>query len=140
MDREIQPHIAESKSLSLENQKLKFKLDSAKKTLTELELKLNKFVKGKETLDSLTTITSNKEKRGLGFQGETSQASKKNDSKTLLIRFISTSDQKSQFKQSLLYSQKASQAKSSKNSVKPVTPQPQKPKSPEPSLLKSNSR
>ena len=98
MDKEIQPCIAESKSLSLENLKLKSELDSAQKALTESELKLNKFVKGKEALDSLTTITSNKEKRGLGFQGETSQTSKKNQSKTPIIRFISTSNQKSQFK------------------------------------------
>ena len=102
MDREIQPHIVESKSLSLENQKLKSELDSVQKALTELELKLNKFVKGKEALDSLTTITSNKEKRGLDFQGETSQTSKKNHSKTPVIRFINAFNQKSQLKQSLL--------------------------------------
>ena len=69
MDKEIQPCIAESKSLSLENLKLKSKLDSTQKALTESELKLNKFVKGKEALDSLTMITSNKEKRGLSFEG-----------------------------------------------------------------------
>ena len=98
MDKEIQPCITESKSLSLENLKLKSELESVQKALTDSKLKLNKFVKGKEALDSLTTITSNKEKRGLGFQGETSQASKKNNSKTLVIIFISASDQKSQFK------------------------------------------
>ena len=121
MDREIQPHIAESKSLSLENQKLKSELEVVQKALAESEIKLNKFVKDKEALDSLTMITSNKEKRGLGFQGETSQASKKNQSKTLVIRFISASDQKFQLKQSLLYSQKSTQPKSSKNSLKTIT-------------------
>ena len=75
MDKEIQPCIAESKSLSLKNLKLKSELDSAQKVLTESELKLNKFVKGKEALDSLTTISLNKEKRGLNFEGETSYAS-----------------------------------------------------------------
>ena len=49
-------------------------------------------------------------------------------------------NQKSQFKQSLLYSQKSSQEKSFKNSSKTVIPQPQKPKKPEPTLLKQNSR
>ena len=97
-------------------------------------------MKGKEALDSLTMITSNKKKRGLGFQGESSHVSKKNHSKTPVIRFISASDQKSQFKQSLLYSQKASQAKHLKNSFKIVSPQPQKPKMLEPILLKLNSR
>ena len=95
---------------------------------------------GKEVLDSLTTITSNKEKRRLGFQGETSQASKKNHSKTPIIRFISASDQKSQFKQSLLYSQKANQAKHPKNSFKTVSPKPQKPKMPELILSKPKLR
>ena len=95
MDKEIQLHIVESKSLSLENKKLKSELESVQKALTELELKLNKFVKGKEALDRLTTITSNKEKRRLDFQGETSQASKKNHSKTLVIIFIHASHQKS---------------------------------------------
>ena len=94
MDKEIQPCIAESKSLSLENLKLKSELESAQKALTESELKLNKFVKGKEDLDSLTTITSNKEKRGLGFEGETTYALRENQSKTPVIRFISASDQK----------------------------------------------
>ena len=122
MDKEIQPCIAESKSLSLENLKIKSELDSAQKALTESELKLNKFVKGKEALDSLTTITSNREKRGLGFEGETSYASRKNQSKTPVIRFIRASDQKSQFKQSLLYSHKSSQAKSFKNSSKTIIP------------------
>ena len=122
IDREIQPHIVESKSFSLENQKLKSELEAAQKALTDSESKLNKFVKGKETLDSLTMITSNRKKRRLSFQGESSHASKKNHSKTPIIRFISASDHKSQFKQSLLYSQKASQAKSSKNNFKIVTP------------------
>ena len=72
MDREIQPHLAESKSLSLENQKLKSEFEAVQKALAESEIKLNKFVKGKEALDSLTNITSNREKRGLDFQGETS--------------------------------------------------------------------
>ena len=67
MDREIQPHTAESKSLYLENQKLKFELEAIQKALAEPENKLNKFVKGKEALNNLTTITSNREKRGLGF-------------------------------------------------------------------------
>ena len=67
MDREIQPHIAKSKSLSLENQKLKSELKIAQKALAELENKLNKFVKGTEALDCLTMITLNKEKKGLGF-------------------------------------------------------------------------
>ena len=124
MDKEIQSCIAESKSLSLEILKLKSELESVQKALNESKLKLNKFVKGNEFLDSLTTITSNKEKRGLGFEGETSYASRKNQSKTPVIRFISASDQKSQFKQSLLYSQKFSQAKSFKNSSKIVIPQP----------------
>ena len=92
MDKEIQPCIAESKYLFLENLKLKSELESAQKALTESELKLNKFVKAKEALDSLTTITSNKEKRGLGFEGETSYASKQNHSKTPVIRFIIASD------------------------------------------------
>ena len=124
----------------MKNQKLKSELETIRKALTESELKLNKFVKGKEVLYSLTTITSNKEKKGLDFEGETNYASKQNHSKTPVIRFISASDQKSQFKQSLLYSQKFSQTKSSKNSSKIITPQPQKPKKPEPTLLKPNSR
>ena len=122
MDREIQPHIAESKLFSLENQKLKSELEAAQKTLAESKIKLNKFVKGNEALDTLTMITSNREKRRLEFQRESSHASKQNHSKILVIRFISASDQKSQFKQSLLYSQKASQAKEPKNSFKTVSP------------------
>ena len=95
MDREIQPHIAKSKSLSLKNQRLKSELESAQKALTESENKLNKFMKDKEVLDSLTMITSNREKRGLGFQRESSHASKQNHSNTPVIIFISTSEQKS---------------------------------------------
>ena len=94
MDREIQPHIAESKSFSLKNQKLKSELESAQKTLADSKIKLNKFVKGKEALDNLIMITLNREKRRLGFQGESSHTSKQNYSKTHVIRFISASDQK----------------------------------------------
>ena len=67
IDREIQPHLSELKLFSLKNQKLKSKLKSAQKALAESKNKFNKFVKGKEVLDSLTMITSNKEKRGLYF-------------------------------------------------------------------------
>ena len=140
MDREIQPHIAMSKSFFLKDQRLKFELEFAQKALAKSETKLNKFVKGKEALDSLTTITSNREKRRLDFQGESSHASKQNYSKTSVIRFISVSDQKSHFKQSLLYSQKISQAKDPNNSFKTISPKSQKPKRPEPILLKPNSR
>ena len=108
--------------------------------MAESENKLNKFVKGKKTLDSLTMITSSRKKRRLGFQGESSYASKKNHSKTPIIRFINASYKKFQFKQSLLYSQKASQAKHLKNSFKTVSPQSHKPKMLEPILLKPNSR
>ena len=59
----------------MENQKLKSKLETAQKALVDLENKLNRFMKGKEALD-LTMITSNKEKRRLGFQGESSHDSK----------------------------------------------------------------
>ena len=57
IDREIQPHIAESKSFSLKTQKLKYELEAAQKALAESKNRLNKFVKGKEALDSLTMIT-----------------------------------------------------------------------------------
>ena len=140
MDREVQPHIAESKSFSLENQKPKSELEAAQKTLAKSENKLNKFVKDKEALDNLTMITSNKEKRRLSFQRESSHASKQNHSKTLIIIFISASDQKSQFRQSLLYSQKASQVKHPNNNFKTISPKPQKLKRPEPILLKLNLR
>ena len=76
MDRESQPHLVESKSFSLENQKLKSELESAQKVLTKSENKLNKFVKGKDVLDSLIMITSNRKKRRLDFQEESSHASK----------------------------------------------------------------
>ena len=49
------------------NQKLKSELETVQKALADSENKLNKFVKGKEALNSLTMITSNKEKRGLDF-------------------------------------------------------------------------
>ena len=97
-------------------------------------------MKGKEALDCLTMITSNKEKKELGFQGESSQIPKKNNSKTLVIKFVRASDQKSWFKQLLLYSQKACQVRNLKNSSKTVSLQPQKPKKIESNLLKSNSR
>ena len=76
MDREIQSHLAESKSSSMENQKFNSEFETTRKALAESENKLNKFVKSKEALDSLTMITSNKEKRRLGFQGEFNHASK----------------------------------------------------------------
>ena len=60
--------------------------------MAESENKLNKFVKGKEALDCLTMITSNKEKKRLGFQGESSQIPKKNNAKTPVIRFVRASD------------------------------------------------
>ena len=94
MDKEIHSHLDESKSLSITNQRLKSKFETTLKTLAESENKLNKFVQGKEALDCLTMIISNKEKRGLGFQGESSQIPKKNNSKTHVIRFVSTSNQK----------------------------------------------
>ena len=108
----------------MKNQKLKSELKAAQKVLADSEIKLNKFVKGKEALDSLTMITSNREKRGLDFQAESSHASKQNHSKTPVIKFISTSNQKSQFKQSLLFSQKACQVKNLENSSKTVSLQP----------------
>ena len=73
MDKEIHSHLDESKSLSIANQRLKSELETTLKALAKSKNKLNKFVKGKEALDSLTMITSNKEKRGLDFQGESSQ-------------------------------------------------------------------
>ena len=97
-------------------------------------------MKGKEALDCLTMITSNKEKKGLCFQGESSQIPKKNNSKTPIIKFVRASNQKSWSKQSLLYSQKACQVKNLKKSFKTVSLQPQKLKRFESNLLKSNSR
>ena len=64
--------------LKTENQKQKDELIKTKKALLDTEDKLKKFMKGKESLDHMTEIKSNIQKKGLGHIGE---SSKKNKSK-----------------------------------------------------------
>ena len=91
MDKENKSYLDENKHLSIENQQLKIELEDTLKKLAETKENLNKFVKGKELLDSLTMLTSNKDKKGLGFKGKSSHNSKENHSKDFVIRFVKVS-------------------------------------------------
>ena len=128
--------------LKINNSRLSWKtlLRDTLKKLVETKEKLNKFVKGKESLDSLTMLTSNKDKKGLGFEGNSSHNSKKNHSKDFVIRFAKVSDQKSHFKQSPLYCQKTCQLKNLKISSKTNNQQHQRLKQFELIQLKSSSK
>ena len=68
MDKENKSYLDESKTYYIENSQLKTDLEITSKKLAEVEEKLNKFVKGKETLDNLTKLTSIVSKKGLGFE------------------------------------------------------------------------
>ena len=85
----------ESNSLKSENLILKSKLESSQKNFIETQNKLSSFIKGKEDLDNLTQLTSNKNKRGLRFEGQSSKDTKEIFLKKIVIKFIKTSEQKS---------------------------------------------
>ena len=59
----------ESNFLKSKNLKLKYELESSQKNFIETQNKLNNFIERKEVLDILTQLASNKNKRGLGFEG-----------------------------------------------------------------------
>ena len=107
--------IEESNSFKYENLRLKSELELAQKNFIETQNKLNSFIKGKEVLDNLTQLTLNKNKRGLGFEGQSSKDTKEEFFKKTIVKFVKASEQKPQvkIKQSLLYNQKESS--SSKN-------------------------
>ena len=86
--------VEESNFLKSDNLKLKFELESSQKNFIETQYKLNSFIKGKEVLDNLTQLTSNKNKRGLGFEGQSNKNTKENFSKKIVIKFIKASKQK----------------------------------------------
>ena len=67
-----------------DNSILKSELEVSKKNLIETQRKLSSFMKGKEVLDNLTHFVSNKDKKGIGFEGETSQIPKNFFPKILL--------------------------------------------------------
>ena len=91
LDKENKAYLEESKTYYIENSQLKTDLEITGKKLTEVEEKLNKFVKGKETLDNLANLTSNVSKKGLRFEVKSSknaQKSKNNLSKKSTIKFV----------------------------------------------------
>ena len=113
----------ESNILKSDNLNLKSELEVSKKNLTETQRKLSSFMKGKEVLDNLTQIVSNKHKKRLGFEGETSQILKKNSSKDSVIRFVRAFNQKSNIKQSLLHSKKFGHLEKPKTCLKTTSEQ-----------------
>ena len=90
--------VEKSNFLKSKNLKLKYELGSSQKNFINTQNKLNNFIKGKEVLDNLTQLTSNKNKRGLGFEGQSSKDTKENFSKKNVIKFSKVSEQKLQVK------------------------------------------
>ena len=68
--------LEESNALKYENSHLKSNFESSQKNLIEIQNKLKSFIKGKHALDNLAQLTSNKNKKGLGFKGQSSKNSK----------------------------------------------------------------